>query len=152
MPRRKPPTPQSLASYTRSGATGRLLKRVREHQDVLALVRRELPVPLRDHCIYAMLENGALSLFVDSPAWASKMHFHGPRLVADLSRSRLAARRFKVRILPRQANPRPMRRPARRPTPETAQSLAAAATSLGDTHLSASLKRLFHTLSTNDDR
>jgi hypothetical protein len=67
--------------------SNRLIRRHLEHRDrelaLLGIVLGRLPDPLRAHCRDAALTEGVLTLFLDSPAWATRARF----LVEDLTRS-----------------------------------------------------------------
>ncbi|MFB1485572.1 MULTISPECIES: DciA family protein [unclassified Thiocapsa] len=67
--------------------SNRLIRKHLEHRDrelaLLGMVLSRLPDPLRAHCRDAVLADGVLTLFFDSPAWVTRARF----LIEDLSRS-----------------------------------------------------------------
>lgn len=67
--------------------SNRLIRRHLEHRDrelaLLGMVLSRLPDPLRAHCRDAVLADGVLTLFLDSPAWVTRARF----LIEDLTRA-----------------------------------------------------------------
>ncbi|NCC28839.1 MAG: DUF721 domain-containing protein [Gammaproteobacteria bacterium] len=67
--------------------SNRLIRRHLDHRDrelaLLGMVLGRLPDPLRLHCRDAALADNVLTLFLDSPAWATRARF----LIEDLTRS-----------------------------------------------------------------
>jgi hypothetical protein len=67
--------------------SNRLIRKHLEHRDrelaLLGMVLSRLPDPLRAHCRDVALAEGVLTLFLDSPAWVTRVRF----LIEDLTRS-----------------------------------------------------------------
>lgn len=125
----------------------------RRHLALAALgaIRRQLPEPLGDHCSDASLSGGTLTLFVDSPAWATRIRF----LKDDLARSIASQDIVKVLVQVRATGGTRVGRgpldPPRRSgsrgaaaglTAKTAEHLLAAAEEMPDPALADTLRRL----------
>jgi hypothetical protein len=67
--------------------SNRLICKHMEHRDrelaLLGMVLSRLPHPLRSHCRDVTLDEGIITLFLDSPAWVTRARF----LIEDLTRS-----------------------------------------------------------------
>jgi hypothetical protein len=64
---------------------GLLAKQAAEAVSLAALVREELPEPLRSHVVGAARRARDLVIMVDSAAWSARVRYAGPRLVARLA-------------------------------------------------------------------
>ena len=87
-----------------SGADlSRLVERAREAGELDARVRTLLPDGLGAHVTGAAFHaaDGEVVVLVDSAAWASRIRFHAPELVAQLApRFDGAVRRVRVKVRP----------------------------------------------------
>lgn len=79
-----------------------ILRRARYLQALTSELRGQLPAPLRNHCAVAGVSDGTLIVCADSAAWAGKVRFYGPALIAHLKkRPRLHdLRQVRVKISP----------------------------------------------------
>ncbi|MGD9387804.1 MAG: DciA family protein [Gammaproteobacteria bacterium] len=87
------------------GDLSRLVDRAREAGELDARVRALLPEGLGSHVTGAAFHeaDGEVVVLVDSSAWASRIRFHAPELVARLApRYDGAVTRVRVKVRPRQ--------------------------------------------------
>ena len=63
---------------------GNLLHPIRHNQDLSALINKVLPEEMHDHCWVARFEAGLLMLATDHGAFAMKLRFMAPELLAFL--------------------------------------------------------------------
>lgn len=95
-----------------STATASLLDEIKKRDDLLERVRRAIPAAIRSHCKQASIQDGQLTLSVDSPAWVARLKLHSPQLldalVAQGNRQLadawdpITAGECRVRVLPEQ--------------------------------------------------
>jgi hypothetical protein len=82
--------------------SNRLIRRHLEHRDrelaLLGMVLGHVPDPLRLHCRDAALADNVLTLFLDSPAWATRARFLIENLTRSLEREGVAKVAVQVRI------------------------------------------------------
>ncbi len=76
---------QPIASFINHRRHQSLLQRLDTHKRMLVLIRRVLPLPLRDHCRDCCRKKGALILFSDSPLWSSQLRFYAPAILTALT-------------------------------------------------------------------
>ena len=62
----------------------RLLDRVADEQNMLEIVRSQLPPREAAHCIGASVKGTTLVILADSASWASRLRFHTNNLVEGL--------------------------------------------------------------------
>ncbi|MCB1745860.1 MAG: DUF721 domain-containing protein [Gammaproteobacteria bacterium] len=104
-----------------------------------------LPPALAAQVRLATIENGSLVLFAASPAWAAKLRYATPQLLAALPRRAEFAevRSIRVRVEPRESTAPGERRPERAHMSAAAgRDIRAQAESLDDDNLRAALRRL----------
>ena len=95
-------------------ALASLYQKIRQQQDLLAVVRGELPKPLGEHCLSAVLDGAILALSTDSPVWSAKLRFHTPRLLSQLRKAHPGIANIRIRVAGnRLARATPTRRPPR---------------------------------------
>lgn len=77
---------KSCASLLTGGAgeLGYIIEHSRRLERLSRLVRERLPEALRQHCRLANVTQQSLIMHADSPAWASKLRYYCPQLLADL--------------------------------------------------------------------
>lgn len=97
---------------------------------------------LKLHCQVGNIRDGVLIIYVDSTAWASRLHYQSPALLKQLQqRKGLAAlRQLQVRVMPRQE--KEVKYQEVRLTNEAASCLHACADSITDKGLQAALRHL----------
>jgi hypothetical protein len=82
--------------------SNRLIRRHLEHRDrelaLLGMVLGRVPDPLRLHCRDAALTDNVLTLFLDSPAWATRARFLIEDLTQSLEREGVAKVVVQVRV------------------------------------------------------
>jgi hypothetical protein len=84
-----------------------LVARARESGELDARVRALLPEALAAHVTGAVLHGDTVVVLVDSAAWASRLRFHTPELVARLApRYDGAVTRVRVKVRPPPAGDR----------------------------------------------
>lgn len=137
------PDYQSIGRYLRSNETLESLSlRSRNHEELLISVRSRLPDPIGDHCLAAVLSEGVLTLYVDSPAWATHARFLKEPLQRDLHPLGISFAQLKIKVF------RPFYRSTRhhRPSlvlsPENASLLKLGASGVSDPQLAEALLRL----------
>ena len=111
---------------------------------LLAVVRGELPKPLGEHCLSAVLDGATLALSTDSPVWSAKLRFHTPRLLSQLRKAHPGIANIRIRVAGnRLARATPTRRPPRGGHSDLAASIVArAASDTSDSTLRQALQRL----------
>lgn len=90
---------QFISSHTTLATLG---KRLSTQRVLLEQVRALLPAPLSGQLQAAVLETRTLSLFVDSPVWASRLRYLAPELIRHLKRQDLIVDQVRTRIIPGQ--------------------------------------------------
>lgn len=63
-------------------------------------VKACLTAPLDEHIQAAVLKDQALTLFVNSPAWASRLRYLAPQLIRQLKQAGLIIQEVRARIIP----------------------------------------------------
>lgn len=96
--------PRQLKDLLAGSDLSRLVERAREAGELDARVRALLPEGLGAHVTGAAFHEpeGEVVVLVDSAAWASRIRFHAPALVAQLApRYDGAVTRVRVKVRPR---------------------------------------------------
>jgi hypothetical protein len=119
-------------------------KRLEEHESLLERVRQQLPSDLASHCRAAVPDGDRLTLYVDSPAWASRLRYLVPELESRLRSGRRAVRQVRVRVLAvaTDALPNLPERKAKRLSEENRRMVLKVAEGLSEPSLRAALRRL----------
>ncbi len=133
---------RSIGQFLQRRATQRLWARAREMDRLLTAVRRALPEPLGQHCVGALRQDRHLTLFADSPLWATRLRYAGPSLLEGLGAPARGLREVRVRVaLPQGGVPRIT--PGPRPlSEEVARLIEETAAGLPDKELGEALGRL----------
>lgn len=120
-----------------------LFARVVELRQLQDQLEQLLPPHMLLHCRVATADDGVLTLYADSPAWATRLRLLAPELLQHLHAPRNAARFNNVRVKVTVQDTVP-ENPSRRLklNPKTAQLLREAAETLRDPRLKSSLLRL----------
>ena len=105
-------------------------------------MRKHLPSPLESHCLAALVKKRQLILFVDSPAWASRLRYYSRNLKSLLLREGMRVERVSVRVMINDAPHQHQRKAAKKLSTENASLIRQTAEGIGDEDLSAALKRL----------
>lgn len=125
-----------------------LTETARRHAQVSDLVRAALPREVAGHCLGAVVAADEVTLYVDSPAWATRLRFLAPNLLQQLAATGIHARHCRIRVQPPgdrvEAVPVPPRLPQASAAASDAVGSAAASTESSD--LAAALRRLARTL------
>lgn len=121
-----------------------LLDQVQRLRRLTGVLRGLLPEPLAAHCLVANLNGDTLVIGCDSSAWATKLRYHLPTLLAQLRQHPEAAALSEIRL-----RLQPFRDPAPRAAPRraklsshSAELLSASAEATADPALKAALLRL----------
>ena len=120
----------------------------RLHDRATDLVRSALPADLADHCRGAVVSADEVTLYVDSPAWATRLRYLAPSLLLQLAAADIGVRHCRIRVLP-SGDRTEVVRPPSPPLPVTAATAAAidsAAATAEPSDLAAALRRLARTL------
>ena len=135
--------PNSLTGVLKSSGTVRdLLSQAQDMQRLLTRVRKHLPSPLESHCRAALVKKRQLMLFVDSPAWASRLRYYSRNLKSLLLREGMRVERVSVRVMISDAPQQHKGKAAKKLSTENASLIRQTAEGIGDEELSAALKRL----------
>ncbi|MCW8907457.1 MAG: DUF721 domain-containing protein [Sedimenticola sp.] len=135
--------PRLIADFFRANQTFRdLLKKSAEQALLLQLVRRLVPPPLDTHCVAAVKKGNQLLIYVDSPAWASRLRFTVRQLSAKLAETGEGVQKITVRVVVTSRAERPARGPIRHLSGNNARLLTETAEQLDDAKLSEALRRL----------
>jgi hypothetical protein len=118
----------------------RLRLALAQHRRLLASVRGHLPAALASACGYAQVRDRQLLVYVDSAAYASRLRFLAPTLLAALRREFPGLKTIQFRVRPSSSEPPAQRRAVLSGTARTA--LRNAATHIDDRELQAALARL----------
>ena len=120
------------------------LNMIERNAKLLRDVRRSLPAPLDEHCLYASLDAGILTLVTDSPVWSSRLRFFAPELERSLSSDSSPIASCHIRVQPQAVSPSPPsgREPGHKLSRRTVDHLIEAAAGIEDAELAAALRRL----------
>lgn len=120
------------------------LNMIERNAELLRNIRRSLPAPLDEHCLYASLDAGILTLVTDSPVWSSRLRFFAPELERSLSSDSTPIASCHIRIQPQAVSVSPSsgREPRHKLSRRTANHLVEAAAGIEDAELATALRRL----------
>jgi len=111
-----------------------------------ALRRRvvgHLPLEAAAHCLGADLRDGVLTLYLDSGAWSTYLHYRQQTLLTDLQRNLgQPCRTLKFKVLPEPVPGVPPKPPAKTLSADTQRLLESTAGDIEDAALAAALRRL----------
>ena len=114
----------------------------RDERALVDEIRARLPQKLGAHCLDLRLDNGRLTLFLDSTAWLTRARFLSGEILTSLKSYHVDAVGFQVR-LPESESPSKETSGRRPKLSETAaKHLLEAAEHQSDPNLSAALRRL----------
>jgi len=122
----------------------RLQNEIAEQQRLLRRVRSLLPGNVREHCVAAVGSAEGITLYSDSPVWASRLRFLAKGILDALQRQDHPARQLRTKVLiasDRGSGARKRRR-MEPLSPETSRMLADVAATLDDPGLRSALGRL----------
>ncbi len=124
----------------------RLIQHARRLQRVASTIKELLPPALAAHCQPGNIANDTLTIYLDSSAWATKIRYFSPQLLAHLGKSPQTSQVKQIRIV---VHPLLFQRPPVIPTsyrrtlsPASAALLREAAIATESPRLSAALHRL----------
>jgi len=148
---RSPKKLNDLLQHTR-GQLGHLVRQAQQQRSLLKEIQFHLPPELRHHCIHAEMSHGELTLFMDTPAWANRVQFTGPDLIAKLDQTgHQGIRRLRVRVLPPHGAPSDGRRRKLTLSTASAELIESTAKTIADDSLRASLIKLATRRRSNGD-
>jgi len=126
------------------GSLAPLLQRTAALRQATDLVRARLGTPLGDHCQVANWRDGTLVVQADSAAWASRLRFLAPKILAALSETQgcLGLRKLKVIVRPSDQTPGDTRPRRFRLSARSASLLRDVGESTADAALRETLLRL----------
>ena len=136
---------KSVLKLLNSGrALNRLGQQLAAQHELLNLVRLQLPQPLDEHCVSAILHKHNLTLLADSPVWASRLRYLSRDLQQRLKQKRVKILNIKVKVCIME---RPSRYPrksreATRLSPANAELLRSVGEGMQDKGLKDALLRL----------
>jgi len=137
-----PTEPRSAKALLQSSAALRQLgRRLAEQRLLLDEVRLQLPADLAERCRAAVLGPAGLTLYTDSPAWASRLRYLTPKLAERLPQGRRDVR-VRVLAIPAQKARETRPRKVRRLSEEDRRTLLEVADACSEPRLSAALRRL----------
>ncbi|MEJ2425934.1 MAG: DciA family protein [Candidatus Thiodiazotropha sp.] len=121
----------------------KLGQRLAENAELLERVRSCLPPPLDQQVRAAVMHNGYLTLFTESPVWASRLRYIAPQLQRNLMGKGVPTTRVQVRITHESVAPKRVRvRRLEAMSEQSSESLRLTAESLSDRDLKQALLRL----------
>ena len=129
-----------------SDATQSLMRQLQQQRRLLALVRKCLPPAMARHCADARPNGSVLTLFAESPVWASKLRFSAPKLLGEIRRAAPGVASISVRIFPQQGSAAKTQRLRPRLSPTAATSIDGSVGAIRDPDLRNALLRLADTL------
>ena len=131
---------QFISSHATLATLG---QRLTHQRALLDQVRALLPSPLSTQLQAAVLEARTLSLFVDSPVWASRLRYLAPELMRKLKQQDLIVDQVRTRIVPESRRGNAARGGQRlRLSAHSAEQLRQTAVALTDEPLREALLRL----------
>ncbi len=118
-------------------------QRLAEYAGLLERVQESLASPINQQVKAAVMQNGRLTLFTESPAWASRLRYMAPQLQRTLASKGIPTDRIEVRISPGStaARQKPGRK-AEAMSEHSSESLRLTAEALTDSDLKQALLRL----------
>lgn len=123
----------------------KLLAKIRRQQALLELVRQQLPANVAKHCTDLHMQGTSITLFADSPVWASKLRFLAPNLLSQLRKNNPGIANLNVHSVPaRHSKTTQKRRPHRtaRHTQQGAATIDQSARSISHPGLKKALQKL----------
>jgi hypothetical protein len=125
------------------GLLSQLKKELTRQQTLTEQVRASLPPPLNEQLLGASLSGRRLSLWVNSPAWASRLRYMAPQLLRQLRKQGLAIEHLRPHIVPEKGvAKRSGSHRAAALSPNSARQLLRAAEALEPGPLQDALRRL----------
>lgn len=141
-----PKDPRSMSVLLQSSAVlQRIGKRLAEHQSLLDRVRLKLPPELAGHCQAAVPDGNRITLYTDSPAWASRLRYLAAELESELGTGGRTVSQVRVRVLampPAETSLKLPEHKAKRLSEENRRLLLKVAEGLSEPTLRAALRRL----------
>lgn len=113
-----------------------------ETPDVLERVRALLPAAVAEHCLEARLNQDTLTLFLDSPAWTTRVRFLADEMQRALRMPGVAHIQVRTTLSAHRSDQHPKPRQMRTLSARAAEHLRAAANDMTDPDLAAALRRL----------
>lgn len=142
----KKPSPLSEVLSVRSPELAALTAEAQRLETLRRRLLRFMPAEAAPHCLGADLKDGTLTLFLDSGAWATAMHYRQTELLAAVRRNLDApCHALRFRVLPDPLPGVPPKPAPKSLSVETQKLLASTAEGMDDPLLSAALRRLAST-------
>jgi len=135
-------------SHSNSDGLLQIQQRLNQQGQTLKAVKTSLDDQLANHCVHIVVNNGTATLFTDSSIWASKLlYMRSPILqtLSDHTGGRITS--LKVKVLSHEvAN---HNKTPQNPSSKTLNDLSSENITPSTDKLSASMKKLIHTLKKN---
>ncbi len=142
MTAKKPSSLSKLLSERDAGLAA-LTAQAQRLEGLRRRVVAELPPEVAPHCLGADLKDGVLTLFLDSGAWSTFLHYRQQALLTGLQKALdQPCRTLKFKVLPEPIPGVPPKPPPKTLSEETRSMLESTAGSLEDAALAEALKRL----------
>lgn len=141
----KAPKPLFKLLHGSSEGLSRLLAHARRLAAIGRTVDSVLGHPLADHCRVSNLRGNILVVQADSPAWAARLRYRAPALLATLRAPETLPelRNIQIKIIPQTARPGRGRATRQiRMSASTARLIDTVAASMDDPTLQSALRRL----------
>ena len=136
---------RSFRQIARSGnaSFSALFEELRGREQLLALVRSNLPPHLAGHCVAVRQKDRTITLYADDPAWATQLRFCSNEMLKRI-RAQLpeGPDRAQVRIIKDRGYAHHRARRHAKLSAEAAKILRQAAMAISDPQLRAALRRL----------
>lgn len=144
MTQRRSPLPINRILTDRSAAVERLFRNVEFLQSINKIIKESASSKLATHCAAAGIRDRQLVILVDSPAWATRLHFEQNAIMQHVRQqpemNSLTGIQIKVR--PKDAPPVNIVRKIEPLTPQASADLRACADKINDPALANALRRL----------
>ena len=134
----------SINDYLGKGSViQKLLSKSHEQQVLLRQVRSQLPAPLNEHCVAAVIKARRLLIYTDASIWASRLRFSSRDLLRQLAGNGINLEKITVRVMLSKSPPKHAKsHPARQLSTENADMIRQTADGISDPALRAALRRL----------
>ncbi len=137
------PFQSARACLAHSAAARRIRSEIDRQQALLARIRSYLPARVAAHCTTSILNGETLSLYTESPVWASRLRYLQGELATSLAGEGINIREVRVRISMPNSTANPRRHRHRQDlSAENATLLRSVAEATNDPGLKQALQRL----------
>lgn len=142
MPGKKPSSISKVLAASEPGLAA-LTAQAERLEALRRRVVQALPPEVASHCLGADLKEGVLTLYLDSGAWSTFLHYRQAALLTELRKTQDGpCQSLKFKVLPEPIPGVPPKPAPKNLSPDTRGLLESTADGLGDAALAAALRRL----------